>query len=70
MEYARTSKAHSPAHVNSRIATFPSTTIHNIYASGYELQPKEKGKYLTAREIIKIELHNPKVYELIADNPP
>lgn len=80
LEYARTTMAISPVSVNKKIAAFqnatlrrcmgltPSTPIQIIYVLANELPPRERGIYLTAKEIVNLKFNNYKVYRKITDN--
>lgn len=81
IEYCRTAAAHMGVKtVNKNIESFqnsfvrrclgltPATPTYLFYAFANELPPAERAKLLTAREIIKIKIHNPNVYKMIQEN--
>ncbi|XP_059219431.1 RNA-directed DNA polymerase from mobile element jockey [Stomoxys calcitrans] len=81
IEYARTSTAHSPAYINKHIEVLQndilrkclgvtrSTPTHVIYALADEMPPKQRAKFLTAKELMRVHMHNPTLYDIISDNP-
>ncbi|XP_017473999.1 PREDICTED: uncharacterized protein LOC108364719 [Rhagoletis zephyria] len=77
VEVARTTAARIPKTINKKIMTFqnatlrrclgltPSTPVHTIYVLANELEPLERGKYLTSRELVKIMFDNPTLFNSV-----
>ena len=69
-EYGRTTMAHAPQYINKKISTVqksalrrcvglpPATPNHVIFAIAGELMPTERAMLLTAKELIKLKIHN------------
>ena len=69
-EYGRTTMAHASQYINNKISTVqksafrrcvglpPTTPKHVIFAIAEELMPTERAKLLTAKELIKLKIHN------------
>ncbi|KAI8119381.1 hypothetical protein CVS40_9276, partial [Lucilia cuprina] len=80
IEYARTTTAHSPQYINRKIQSFqnatlrrclgltPSTPVHVIYALACELPNDLRAIFLTVKELLRISIFNPSLFELISDN--
>lgn len=76
-EYAISSMAHMPTYINKKLKSFqnqilrrslgltPSTPVHTIYALALVLPPELRSKYLSAKELIKMKIFNPMLYESI-----